>query len=115
MGLALSIFAVAFAAFCVWLVVRIINRRERWAKGVAIGLVVVLYPLSFGPACWISSHAGASKSVGFIYQPMMQLWWQGQPPRGDDLMDRYTRLAARAGWGMGQVVASGAYDWGPRP
>ena len=27
---------VAFAAFCIWLVVRIINRREQWALGLAI-------------------------------------------------------------------------------
>jgi hypothetical protein len=26
----LSILSVAFAAFCVWLIVRIVNRRERW-------------------------------------------------------------------------------------
>jgi hypothetical protein len=25
-------FCVAFAAFCIWLTVRIVNRRERWAK-----------------------------------------------------------------------------------
>ncbi len=46
---------VAFAAFCVWLTVRIINRRERWAKRLAIALVAgipLIYVLSFGPACW---------------------------------------------------------------
>jgi hypothetical protein len=32
MAAALSIFGVAFAAFCMWLAVRIVNRRERWAK-----------------------------------------------------------------------------------
>jgi hypothetical protein len=50
----LSTLAVAFAAFCVWLTVRIVNRRERWAKRTAVSLVVVLvgYPLSFGPAMW---------------------------------------------------------------
>jgi hypothetical protein len=42
------------AAFGVWLGVRIINRRERWAKRTALVIVVVptLYVLSFGPACW---------------------------------------------------------------
>jgi hypothetical protein len=46
--------AVAFAAFCVWLGVRIFNRRERWAKWTAVGLasLPLLYILSFGPACW---------------------------------------------------------------
>ncbi|MBI3859557.1 MAG: hypothetical protein HY296_04880 [Thaumarchaeota archaeon] len=31
MATALSIFAATFAAFCVWLTVRIVNRKERWA------------------------------------------------------------------------------------
>jgi len=42
--------AVAFAAFCVWLTVRIINRKERWAKWTMAGLIVtffVIYPLSY--------------------------------------------------------------------
>jgi hypothetical protein len=45
---------VAFAAFCVWLTVRIVNRRERWAKWTLVVVVVVpvLYVASFGPACW---------------------------------------------------------------
>jgi hypothetical protein len=50
MAIALLIFGVAFAAFCVWLTVRIVNRRERWAKWTAAGVVLfVLYPLSVGP------------------------------------------------------------------
>jgi hypothetical protein len=56
MSIVLPAIGVAFAAFCVWLAVRIINRRERWAKWTAVGLVmaiVVVYPLSIGPACWI--------------------------------------------------------------
>jgi hypothetical protein len=44
--------AIAFAAFCVWLTVRIVNRREKWAKRTAWTVVVLLllYPLSVGPA-----------------------------------------------------------------
>jgi hypothetical protein len=49
--------AITFAAFCVWLTVRIVNRRERWAKRTALAVVVLLgYPLSFGPACWFCSR-----------------------------------------------------------
>ena len=51
--------AVVFAAFCVWLGVRIVNRRERWAKwtlAATFGLPVV-YVLSFGPACWWISRS----------------------------------------------------------
>jgi len=36
MGLALSIFGVAFAAFCIWVTVRMIDRREAWAIRLAI-------------------------------------------------------------------------------
>src|SRR5262245_60193158 len=50
----ISITAVVLAAGCIWLAVRIVNRRELWAKRLAfclaavviIGLVVG-YPLSF--------------------------------------------------------------------
>ena len=56
MALALSILCIAFAASCIWLTVRIVNRKERWAKwtlAVVVGLPV-LYVASFGPACWFS-------------------------------------------------------------
>src|SRR5665213_6235 len=61
MTILLSALAVAFAAFCVWLMVRIINRRERWAKwtlAAAVGLPT-LYVAGFGPACWATSHANS--------------------------------------------------------
>jgi hypothetical protein len=48
MAVALAIFGVSFAAFCVWLGVRVINRREWWAKWTAVFVLVVLgYPLSY--------------------------------------------------------------------
>jgi hypothetical protein len=49
--------AVAFAAFGIWLTVRIVNRRERWAKRTALALAClpIVYVLSFGPACWIAA------------------------------------------------------------
>jgi hypothetical protein len=46
--------ATAFAALCVWLTVRIVNRKEQWAKwtlAAALG-VSVLFVLSFEPARW---------------------------------------------------------------
>jgi hypothetical protein len=54
MALDLLIFGVAFAAFCVWLTIRAINRPERWAKWtLAMAIMVpVLYVLSIGPAAW---------------------------------------------------------------
>jgi hypothetical protein len=45
--------AVAFAALCIWLTVRIVNRRMNrgwafWAT-VAVGTLLVAYPLGCGP------------------------------------------------------------------
>jgi hypothetical protein len=46
--------AVAFVAIGVWLTVRIVNRRERWAKWTlaAVASLPVLYVLSYGPMSW---------------------------------------------------------------
>lgn len=44
----LPILSVAFASFCVWLAVRIVNRRERWAKWTAVALIVsASYPVAY--------------------------------------------------------------------
>jgi hypothetical protein len=40
MTIVLPALAIAFAAFCVWLAVRVYNRRERWAKWTALGLLI---------------------------------------------------------------------------
>jgi hypothetical protein len=55
MTLLFSVLGVAFVASCIWLTVRIVNRRERWAKRTLLGIVVgvpLAYVVSFGPACW---------------------------------------------------------------
>jgi hypothetical protein len=51
MTIVLPALAVAVATFCVWLTVRIVNRRERWAKWIAgvIAVLAVLYVASSGP------------------------------------------------------------------
>jgi len=59
MSTLLPALAVTFAAFCVWLVVRIANHRERWAKRATVGLVAslpLLYVASVGPACWLADN-----------------------------------------------------------
>jgi hypothetical protein len=58
----------------VWLTVRIVNRRERWAKWTAIGIVValpLLYVASFGPACWIrAASLNRQATIPSIYLPL---------------------------------------------
>jgi hypothetical protein len=50
----LLLLAVSYAASLIWLTVRIINRKERWAKRTLAVVVLLpgLYVTSFGPACW---------------------------------------------------------------
>jgi hypothetical protein len=76
----LQALAIALAAFSIWLAVRIVNRRERWAKWTAVGLVVLLlaYPLSFGPVCWLNSQPVTEKlrtppRAMIIYVPLCRL------------------------------------------
>jgi len=58
MTILLPALGVAYAAFCVWLGVRVVNRRERWAKRTLAGLIglPVLYAASFGPICWLQDR-----------------------------------------------------------
>jgi hypothetical protein len=68
--------AVAYAALCVWLGVRIVNRRERWAKWTLAGVIAVpsLYVGSFGPACWLASYADEeSPHLVTVYQPLLRV------------------------------------------
>lgn len=127
MTILLPALAIALAASCVWLTVRFINRRERWAKwtlAFAVGLPV-LYILSFGPACWGTSRikmgAGA---VSVAYRPLMQLLIpdgnQASPIAKQIL--RFAHREAKEGWSWhiyevglpnpnGEVTFEYRYDW----
>ncbi len=80
MGTFLAFFGVSFVAFCVWLTIRIVNRRERWAKRTAWGVssLLLLYPLSLGPACRI---AATPMDFGFIF-PAAPAWMSPYWPLG---------------------------------
>ncbi len=52
---------VVVAAFCIWIGVRLVNRRERWAKRTTVSLSVsfpVLYVLNIGPAAKLAQSTG---------------------------------------------------------
>ena len=66
-------FGTVIAASTVWLIVRIINRSERWAKRALAALIGLpsLYMLSFGPACWMSDRGYISPvNIGEAYRPV---------------------------------------------
>jgi hypothetical protein len=82
MTILLPSLAVTFAAFVVWLAVRFVNRRERWARWMLILGVgfPVAYVGSFGPACWITSRAEVGQTaVSWIYWPLgRECRWTGE-------------------------------------
>lgn len=97
MALALAIFGVTFAFLCVWLTVRIVNRRERWTKWTATAAVVlpVLYVASVGPAAWVAQQPWRSGGLYWalvaIYHPLDQIdSISPQPIR--DALDWYVNL-----------------------
>ena len=119
MSIILSVAGVSFAAFCVWLAVRIVNRRERWAKWtlvLTVGLPV-LYVASFGPWCWVVSHSTNSDKfvpVPAIFEPLTRCFRTG---RAGDALEWYTKLGAAGGsfWhadgGLDPVDNSISFSW----
>jgi hypothetical protein len=76
MALTLTIFEISFAALCVWLGVRIFNRRERWSKRALVITVLLpaLYVASFGPACWLCQRWLLPQRAAWIaYRPLTWL------------------------------------------
>jgi hypothetical protein len=77
MNIIFPVVVLAFVSFVVWLGVRIVNRRERWAKRMAVGLAMaafVGYPLSFGPYCWVGARSDDLTIVerfNVVYSPLV--------------------------------------------
>jgi hypothetical protein len=88
---------------------------------VALLAIVVLYPLSLGPACWISSRAGAGgHAVSILYRPIT--WFPPacpMPTTGRGLeagIRQYSALAAAPDWTWYAVYDGPAehlhWEWG---
>jgi hypothetical protein len=89
----LGVLGLAFAAFCVWLGVRIADRRERWAKRTAVALafaVLVLYPLSMGPVAWVYSALDWPDwmwtGIRVTYQPIIRAEQRGPDWIGETMV-----------------------------
>jgi hypothetical protein len=88
-----AILGVVFSAFAIWFTVRLVNRGEKWAKRTAVALVAVLvgYPLSFGPACWITSRfASLYPAFGATYRPLV--WAADYTPGSWPVLARYATI-----------------------
>jgi hypothetical protein len=65
---------------------------------VALVAVLVLYPLSFGPACWIASRTEWLRpTVPIVYKPMTFIVDIG-PQRLDDFVWWYSNLYSADHW-----------------
>ena len=87
--------AVTFAAFCVWLMVRIVNRRERWAKWTLAGVVglTIVYVLGVGPACWLVDRDRISRnSAARIYAPLARIGLKVGGARFEGVLVWYGKL-----------------------
>jgi hypothetical protein len=95
----LSTLSLALAAFAVWLGVRIVNRRELWAKRTAVVLIGVLvgYPLTIRPACWfVEMEVFHTNTVAHAYCPLVLLLESAPRP-----VDRLARWYAGTDlWGV---------------
>jgi hypothetical protein len=96
MTILLPILAAAFAAFCVWLTVRIVNRRERWAKWTLAGVLGVptLYFASFGPACRLieEGHVPFNSPCWRIYFPLARLANDTKPSHAKNVVCRWASV-----------------------
>jgi hypothetical protein len=64
-------------------------------------VVLVLYPLSFGPACWISSRTTLGReTIKAAYFPISRLWKRGPEPIADAI-NWYCYIGAARGWYWG--------------
>jgi hypothetical protein len=105
--------ATTFAAFCVWVMVRIVNRRERWANrtAVAIAVIVAVYLLSFGPACWLTSRIGGSEMLPTIYYPIT-LGMSRQTPNSLDYAIRCcAQMGANPNWDWWFIPERLQWEW----
>jgi hypothetical protein len=66
-----------------------------WATVVVV--VLMGYPLSLGPACWISSRTKTGGAVvSMFYRPMM--WGMSRSGRVSNALSWYSDLGSAEGW-----------------
>ena len=89
---------------------------DRKKPGVAVWVAVVLvlvlvgYPLSFGPACWITSHTEIGAGIlPTLYRPI--IWaWDNYPQSLHHRLLWYSRVGAKDWWWCGEGENS---EWVP--
>jgi len=74
---------------------------------VALVVVLVGYPLSFGPACWISSRTGIGVfTIPSAYRPVLRA--MSCSKNAANLFNWYAKIGAAPGWSWADVSDSSA-------
>jgi hypothetical protein len=80
-----------------------------WATVVVVALPLI-YVLSFGPACWISSHSGIGVyALPKVYRPILEAMSSSRSVA--DLCNSYAKAGARSGWQWVDASDSAAPIW----
>ena len=112
MMILLPALGVTFAAFCVWLTVRFVNRRERWAKWTSVGMLAslpLIYVLSVGPAvAWNRSHRDW-EIVNACYRPIFL--FAAHHPESHGLLRDYIHLCGVPKRCFPLITTSGGIIW----
>jgi hypothetical protein len=99
------------------------HRKPTAGFWITVALVAVLvgYPLSFGPVCWITSYSGiGSRLLPMVYHPITWTFGDQTSTRGrapaipalGRILQAYANLAARRTWGWTITYPSdGPYYW----
>jgi len=113
MTILLPALTIAFAAFCVWLTVRIVNRRKKpgkafWATATILAALIG-YPLSFVPAVHLYARGMLPMDVAVVvYRPIRGMLHEAT--RGHK-RSKYVSLGnERVEIAMGEIIA---YFYGP--
>jgi hypothetical protein len=79
-----TVIGLVAGAFCIWLTVRLVNRRKKRSATFWVTLLVLAvlvgYPLSFGPAFWLYSRLMTTPIGHFanrFYHPIILTWRSG--------------------------------------
>jgi len=77
---------------------------------VALVAVLVAYPLSFGPACWVCSRTNSGGAiVSAVYRPLS--WGMVQSNGIFSALDWYSGLWAADGWAWLLIPGADKLNW----
>lgn len=89
------------------------RKKPGWAFLLTIAFVglPLLYVVSFGPACWVSSRMGRGAFVVDVaFQPIMRLAYRGPAPISG-MLKWYTELGAAEHWALDGAEKSDSVSW----